>query len=171
MQNPTFSRRAFMGTTAIGCATLSTMPAHAGIDERNAVYDFEVQRTEGEWREMLTDEEFRILREGGTEPARSHPFWEASDEGTYHCKGCDLPLYESDWKVILPMGWVFFYHSLPTTVVTDIDASGPMPGGTGPAISVACRRCGSHQGHIVAINREVIHCINGTSLTFRPSTA
>ncbi|MFQ6553489.1 peptide-methionine (R)-S-oxide reductase [Aestuariibius insulae] len=170
MTSAPLDRRTFLGTAALGSAAIAAgSSARADLADRLDAYQFEVNRPEGEWREMLSNLEFNVLREGGTEPARSHPYWEASEPGVYSCKACDLPLYDSEWKVILPMGWVFFYHSRPTAILTDIDRSGPMTGGTGPAIEAACRRCGSHHGHIVGINNEVIHCINGAGLTFTPS--
>lgn len=170
------NRRTFLGTTAIaGVGTaFGAAPVRADVADREAAMTFEVTRTEAEWREALSETEYAILREGGTEIPRSSPLWDQTSEveGTFACRGCDLVIYDADQKVVLPMGWVFFYHSRPTTVVTDIDAGGPMPApGTGPAVEVACRRCGSHLGHMIAINSEIVHCINGAGLRFEPSTA
>jgi len=66
-----------------------------------------------------------ILREGFTEKPKSSPFWLELKPGMYHCKGCDLPVYDGQWKVILEKGWVFFYHAVPDAVLFGIDGKVP----------------------------------------------
>ena len=124
---------------------------------------------------MLSKEEYAILREGSTELPNTSPLVNETADGIYCCKGCDLTLYQSTWKVPLDVGWVFFSHSEPQTVLTSID--GDPPSGMGddeeiPAmIEVHCRRCGSHLGHIVIAQRKLVHCINGAALTFARARA
>lgn len=129
----------------------------AGQAPTNGSFVYEIQRTEEDWRERLTPAEYDILRLGRTEPRNSHYLTLTNDIGTYHCKGCSLPVYDSAQKVILDIGWVFFKHSLQDSVLLGTDAG---------QIEAHCRRCASHLGHILYVETEVLHCINGTALDF-----
>jgi peptide-methionine (R)-S-oxide reductase len=143
-------------------ATPSSTPAADGSDQpatSASGFRYEVRRTEAEWRAKLTEDELKILREGGTEPRNSSPLATETRNGTYACKGCDLPTYSSSQKVILPQGWVFFSHSYENAVLTGIDNG---------QIEAHCRRCGSHLGHILYVQSMIVHCINGSALNFTP---
>ncbi|MBM7070109.1 peptide-methionine (R)-S-oxide reductase [Actibacterium sp. 188UL27-1] len=170
------TRRHFLYATAGAAAlTVSTSPARARWVSGDDTFPYEVTRTEAEWRATLTDDEYMILREGHTEAKKSHPYWEKTSEeaGIYSCKGCDLEIYEAKWKTVLEIGWVFFQHSIPNTVMTGIE----WPEGSEmmdefkslTAMEAHCRRCGSHLGHLVPLKGQVLHCINGASLKFRPA--
>lgn len=194
------SRRGFMASTAIAIG--GTVPGVASANQpQNAEFEFEFVRSDSEWREALSKEDYFLLRQGGTEPPQSHPYWEKdnTEEGSYNCKGCGLPLYENYQKVVLDIGWVFFRHSYPYSVLTNIDRltygdvarSGEdlstMAANAGmrqelteeeiraldsfAGVEAVCRRCGSHLGHIVSIDNKVLHCINGGSLEFVPEAA
>jgi len=137
-------------------------PAQTGTDQPATIasgFRYEVQRTEAEWRARLSEDEYTILREGGTEPRNSSPLAAETRNGTYACKGCDLPIYSSSQKIILPQGWVFFHHSYENAVLTGIDNG---------QIEAHCRRCGSHLGHILYVQSKIVHCINGSALSFTP---
>ncbi len=170
------TRRSFFASSGAAALTLGSA-AHARVAPgTNSDFVYEVQRTEEEWLSMLTDEEFVIMREGFTEKPKTGTMWEETREGTYSCKGCDLHLYNSQHKVVLDKGWVFFYHSQPDAVMTNIDGKpaeygGQMSDGSELLIEVHCRRCGSHQGHLVFIKGNITHCINSQALTFNPTTA
>ncbi|MEL6170048.1 MAG: peptide-methionine (R)-S-oxide reductase [Pseudomonadota bacterium] len=177
MTQSDLNRRAFMGGTAVAAlAVADTQRAIASNDTAvdNEEFVYEITRTDAEWRERLTEAEFDILRGGATEARFTSPFVEQTTEGSYSCKGCDLTLYDSLWKVQLDIGWVFFRHSEPKSVLTGIDGE-PFVDGVDirniVQMSVECRRCGSHLGHIVHAQGELVHCINGTSLTFRAAEA
>ncbi len=171
-------RRFFLKASAVSALALAlpATPASAETSSTNGGdFQFEVTRTEEEWHERLSDEEYRILRKSGTEKPHSHPFATSTDKGTYACRGCDLDIYDSSWKVILDVGWVFFQHSHPNSVLTAIDG-GPKGDGVDSKgrlsmIEAHCRRCGSHFGHILIVDGDLLHCINGTSLTFTPTSA
>ena len=194
------SRRSLLGSApaALGAAALGA-PAAAGTGAPDG-FAFEITRSEEDWRAMLTEDEYTILRMGGTEVPKSDPLWESLEPGTYCCKGCDLPIYDARWKVVVPIGFLFFRHSEPRTVLTSIDASvyARFADGTedGPVIpdelppnlltlnqeerdlidplllmEVHCRRCASHLGHIVIAENKLLHCINGASLNFTPQAA
>jgi peptide-methionine (R)-S-oxide reductase len=126
---------------------------------------FEVTRTPAQWRAMLTDFEYAVMREEATEKPYSSPLDKEPRTGTYHCKGCDLPLYSSAHKYDSGTGWPSFYKSLPNAVGTKLDKSL-----FATRTEVHCRRCGSHLGHIFDDGPQPTgkrHCLNGVSLVFR----
>ncbi len=164
MSRSSLSRRMFLTSVATSPLIAATS-AQAASDAADDNFQFEVQRSLPEWLARLDAHEFSILRVGGTEVPKSSPLWEETREGQYRCKGCDLPLYSSEYKVVLDIGWVFFQHSFENAVLTGIDFP-DQPDSEKPKVQARCRRCGSHLGHIVSIENEVFHCINGTSLNF-----
>ena len=148
-------RRVFL--TGLICLAASRGVAQTG--------PFEITRTPDEWRAMLSDVEFAVMREEETEAPYSSPLDAETRDGTYHCKGCDLPVYSSAHKYDSGTGWPSFWQSLP-------DAVGTKPDNTlfATRTEVHCRRCGSHLGHIFDDGPEPTgkrHCLNGVSLTFR----
>lgn len=167
-----FGRRAFLGATATAALTVGGPGIRiAKADDAGQEMTFEVTRTDDEWRAMLTDDEFNILRKGSTELPHTSPLVSETREGIYCCKGCDLTAYASTWKVPLDIGWVFFSHSQPRATLTSIDGEPPSgmgdDDGPGAMIEVHCRRCASHLGHIVVAQGQLVHCINGSALNFR----
>jgi len=166
------TRRGFVAAGA--AAPLALAAGGAGARPAGADgFIYEIRRTEEEWRALLTPQEYRILREGGTELPASSDLWDETRAGTYSCKGCTLDIYASDWKVPLDKGWVFFVHAIPNAVLMGTDgpeqAYGMDPQGDNTLIEAHCRRCGSHLGHILLVEEQILHCINGRSLTFAPA--
>lgn len=128
---------------------------------------FEVTRTDAEWRAMLSDLEYRVMRQEGTERAFTSPLNDEKRAGLYHCRGCDLPLYDGATKFDSGTGWPSFWEALPDAVATKPDRKLLMV-----RTEVHCRRCGSHLGHIFEDGPPptgLRHCINGVSLVFRPA--
>ena len=126
--------------------------------------DFEVTRTEAEWRALLSPQEYRVMREEGTERAGSSPLDKVYDPGTYHCKGCGLAVYSSRHKYDSGTGWPSFWQSLPDAVGTKPDRKLLRV-----RTEVHCRRCGSHFGHIFGDGPAPTgkrHCLNGIALNF-----
>lgn len=153
------TRRGFLATTA---AALGLAPV-AGRSP--AAQSFEVTRSEAEWRTMLSDLEYRVMREEGTERAFTSPLNDEKRAGRFLCKGCDLPLYDAATKFDSGTGWPSFYEALPGAVETKPDRKLFVT-----RTEVHCRRCGSHLGHIFDDGPPPTgkrHCINGVSLTFR----
>lgn len=136
----------------------------AGVPLRATTGPFEITRTEAEWRALLTDVEFAVMRDEATEKAFSSPLDKETRKGTYHCKGCDLRLYSSAHKYDSGTGWPSFWQHLPNAVGTKPDNSL-----FATRTEVHCRRCGSHLGHIFEDGPQPTgkrHCLNGVSLTF-----
>lgn len=175
----TFSRRALVGGLLVGggaaAAGLGQGRATAGGPATGAGFTYEIVRTEAEWRNRLTGEEYRILREGGTEPPETGDLWKLFDDGLYLCRGCDLRLFDAIWKRDVNLGWNFFRHAEPDGVLTGIDregtAYGQSLGADDSMIEIHCRRCGSHLGHLLRVRRDLLFCINGTALRFQPRPA
>lgn len=174
-----YNRRNILGALAATTAApaVFSKPASAQGALRDG-YDYEIVRTESEWRNMLSEHEYRILRDFGTEPRFSSDLWSEERPGSYNCRGCELRVYDAEWKTIRNIGWVFFFHSVPNSTLTSIDVppeeriemreSAMSTPDT--MIETHCRRCGSHLGHIVLVEGDVLHCINGTSLVFNEAT-
>lgn len=157
------SRRHLMSTAAAAFGAVMALPrgARAALAEG----PFEITRTEAEWRAMLGPEEYAVLREAATERAYTSPLNDETRDGTYHCRGCDLPLYASETKFDSGTGWPSFWQPLPDAVATKPDRSFFMV-----RTEVHCDRCGSHLGHIFDDGPPPTgkrHCLNGVSLVFR----
>lgn len=171
MTTDRLGRRGFLGGTAAVALGAGAVRATAADTEDAFVY--QVRRSDTEWRAMLNDQEFSVLREGGTEEPHSNSLWNEKRPGIYCCRGCDLAIYKSLYKLQLNRGWAFFRHSMMNTVLTELDLRGGRMGDPFAELlagmEVHCRRCGSHLGHIVVVSEKPeapIHCINGTSLRF-----
>jgi peptide-methionine (R)-S-oxide reductase len=127
---------------------------------------YEVQKTEQEWKETLTPEEFKVLRKHSTERAGTSPLDKVYDEGTYVCNGCGQPLFASDTKFNSGTGWPSFYQPLEEAIATTVDRTLFMT-----RTEVHCSRCGGHLGHVFNDGPKPTgqrYCMNGVSLKFVP---
>jgi len=145
---------------AAGRALWTSTPARAAEH-------FEVTHTEAEWKKLLTPAQYEILREDGTEPPFSSPLLNEHRTGTFHCAGCDLPLFSSATKFESGTGWPSFYRPLPNAVRTREDRTFGMA-----RTEVHCRRCGGHLGHVFDDGPPptgLRYCMDGLALTFTPA--
>lgn len=166
------TRRAFLGSTIVAGASLPFAGAAKARAEGNSDFKYEFTQTEAEWRAQLSKYEYEILRNGGTEWARTSELWDDYREGNFFCKGCALHLYSSEWRAEIDKGWVFFTHSQKDAVLTAVDKAANYtmnPDAKRTMIEVHCRRCESHLGHILNADNQLVHCINGNSLNFEPA--
>ena len=129
---------------------------------------FAVQRSDAEWRRLLTAEQYRVLRQHDTERAYSSPLDSEKRRGLFHCAGCELPVYDSAMKFDSGTGWPSFTAPLGDAVGTSVDRSLLFMVRT----EVHCCRCGGHLGHVFDDGPPPTgqrHCMNGVALTFRPA--
>ncbi|KAK4689756.1 peptide-methionine (R)-S-oxide reductase, partial [Tremellales sp. Uapishka_1] len=127
----------------------------------------QVQKSDNQWRAELSKEQFRVLREKGTERPGSSPLDKKFDEGVYTCAGCDAPLYTSKTKFNSGCGWPAFYDTVPGAVVRKEDRSM-----FSTRTEILCARCGGHLGHVFKGENfgnpiDERHCVNGISLNFK----
>jgi len=128
--------------------------------------EFEVAKSDEEWRRQLSPAQYHVLREHGTERAGTSPLDKNYAAGIYHCAGCGQPLFASDAKFNSGTGWPSFSAPLDNTVETESDRSFFMV-----RTEVHCRRCGGHLGHVFDDGPEptgLRYCMNGVSLDFHP---
>ena len=134
-----------------------------------AAGDSEWQLTEDQWRARLSDQEFDVLREEGTERAFTGEFHDAHASGTYVCAGCGQPLYRSSTKFDSGTGWPSFTEAIDGKVATRVDHGLGMV-----RTEVHCSRCGGHLGHVFEDGPPptgMRHCINSVSLDFTAEAA
>jgi peptide-methionine (R)-S-oxide reductase len=116
-----------------------------------------------EWRERLSDEQFYVCREKGTERAFTGEYHDCKDKGIYHCVCCGEPLFNSETKFNSGTGWPSFWQPLDeTAVASDVDNSHGMR-----REEVHCRKCGAHLGHVFPDGPQptgLRYCINSVSL-------
>ncbi|KAH7238927.1 SelR domain-containing protein [Fusarium tricinctum] len=127
------------------------------------------KRSNDEWRAVLNKEQFRILREKGTEPPGSGKFDKHQpDHGVYTCAGCDAPLYKASHKFSSGCGWPAYFDSIPGAVVRHEDRAFGMA-----RTEIVCSNCGGHLGHVFKgegydTPTDERHCVNSVSLSFSP---
>ncbi len=124
----------------------------------------DVPDSEAAWRERLSPDAYRVLRERGTEPRFSGEHVDRTDDGSYHCAGCGAELFDSDAKFKSGSGWPSFYAAKDGSVSLREDTSHGMR-----RTEVVCSNCGGHLGHVFEDGPEPTgqrYCINSVALEF-----
>ncbi|MBT4903611.1 MAG: peptide-methionine (R)-S-oxide reductase MsrB [Flavobacteriaceae bacterium] len=128
----------------------------------NKPYPF--NKSEDAWRKLLSQEEYRVLREQGTEYPHSGAYNSHYEKGTYNCRGCNQPLYVSDSKFDSGCGWPSYDQSIEGAIEYRKDSSHGMV-----RVEIVCSNCGGHQGHVfddgpTASGKR--YCVNSASISF-----
>ncbi|KAJ1697669.1 hypothetical protein LUZ63_006181 [Rhynchospora breviuscula] len=126
------------------------------------------QKTEEEWRAVLSPEQFRILRQKGTEAPGTGEYDKFFEDGVYSCAACATPLYKSTTKFNSGCGWPAFYEGFPGAINRTPDPDGRR-------VEITCAACGGHLGHVFKgegfkTPTDERHCVNSISLKFAPSS-
>ncbi len=128
-----------------------------------------VVHTEAEWKKLLTPEQYRVMREKGTERAFTGRYWDTKTPGVYCCAACGEPLFESDAKFDSGCGWPSFFKPLDgARLVETRDESFGMT-----RIEITCAKCGAHMGHVFDDGPPptgLRYCINSVSIELKPKT-
>ncbi|MTI12578.1 peptide-methionine (R)-S-oxide reductase MsrB [Sansalvadorimonas verongulae] len=124
-----------------------------------------ITRTDEQWREILTPEQYHVCRESGTEAPFSGEFLNHQEIGTYHCTGCSAPLFQSDAKFESGCGWPSYWAPVSKeAILYREDVSSGMV-----RTEILCARCESHLGHVFPDGPEptgLRYCVNSVSLGF-----
>jgi len=164
------SRRAFLLLSAAGvmagCSAPMVAEPQAASDAREAAFADSAfrQLTDAQWRVRLSPAAFDVLRREGTERAGASPLDQEKRPGVFHCAGCDLPLFRSEWKYESGTGWPSFWDVMKSNIGTKRDFVIGYP-----RIEYHCARCLGHQGHVFDDGPRptgLRYCNNGVALRF-----
>jgi peptide-methionine (R)-S-oxide reductase len=150
----------------VGLAAVGLFVAVDGFTEpKGPKREYAVKKTDDQWKKELSSDQFRILREKGTERAFTGAYWDHKEHGVYKCAGCGQALFSSDHKFKSGTGWPSYFQPIDAkAVVTESDTKFGMV-----RTEILCSRCGGHLGHVFEDGPEptgLRYCVNSASLDF-----
>jgi peptide-methionine (R)-S-oxide reductase len=157
------TKRRFLGALLLGTGVVLSGAGRAWAKSFDRLV-----LSQKDWRRRLSPERFVILRKNGTERSFSSALNDEKRDGTYHCAGCELALFESSKKFDSGTGWPSFYDVIAGRVETRTDYILIFP-----RTEYHCARCDGHQGHVFKDGPKptgLRYCNNGLALTFKPAT-
>ena len=162
-------RNVLLGTAMLGVlAGCGSLRGRAAADPPSTPTEvFEVSHTDAQWRQLLSAEQYNVLRAAGTEVPFSSPLNDEHRAGTFGCAGCALDLFSSTTKFDSGTGWPSFFAAMDNAVIERPDNTLGIT-----RTEVLCRRCGSHLGHVFDDGPKptgLRYCMNGVALRFRPA--
>jgi peptide-methionine (R)-S-oxide reductase len=176
------NRRAFLGTLALGslavfvkglvgggnlaAAAQAARAANTAGTRKGSDVIEKIHKTNAEWKQVLTKEQYYVLREKGTERAWTGEYAKNHDKGIYHCAACDLDLFDSDTKFESGTGWPSFWQPIAPNRVENVTDKSLFMSRT----EVLCARCEGHLGHVFDDGPKptgLRYCMNSVSLKFK----
>lgn len=138
------------------------------IAQENSKMEKKANKTEAEWKEILTPQQYYVLREKGTDKPGNYGYTKHFKKGTYHCAACDAQLFVSNTKYESHCGWPSFDDAIDGTVDFILDTTHGMT-----RTEITCTNCGGHLGHIFDDGPKKTtgkrYCVNTTSIRFEKS--
>lgn len=134
---------------------------------KNSSKQEKINRSEEEWKELLSDDEYRVLREKGTDPPFRNKYNSHYENGRYVCRGCGQPLFDSETKYDSGSGWPSYTRPVSKDRVIEKEDHSLFMN----RIEILCSNCESHLGHVFTDGPDpegLRYCMNSTSLTFIP---
>jgi peptide-methionine (R)-S-oxide reductase len=130
---------------------------------------YDIERDQESWKAILTPEQYRVLREAGTEAPNSGEYVDTEDEGAYRCRACGNPLFRSETKYHSGCGWPSFFEPVAPDAVEELPDTSHGRSRT----EIRCGRCGSHLGHVFTDGPRptgLRYCMNSVALDFDPAS-
>jgi peptide-methionine (R)-S-oxide reductase len=150
---------------ATALVALAALPTLRSADEPAKNMSDKITKTDAEWKQQLTPEQYRVLRKAGTERPGSSPLNNVHERGVFKCVACDKELYSSDAKFESGTGWPSFFQPIAKDAVdTKVDKSL-----FSTRTEVLCQRCGGHLGHVFEDGPKptgLRYCMNGVAMKF-----